>query len=286
MYTDYEGCLPVTLTVSPLTKNSKNSNVAYVTDVVNGRNPEIQLGDVTEPRCSVPFAISSFDESAGGRKNMELSLRCDRHVSFVQSLDDFNIKTAIANKDTWFPKLIGKDDADQQITSMYHRLLTVDTSFKGYPPRLHTKTSADEIKVSILDNNSNTITMGDMDHIVKGTDGIPIVRLVGYWFQPRQWGMSVVTKYFLMNAVDANNDCPFLGVSENVMVTDKSPSPKSDVMVVDEIIPEDNMLVDASLPASATVNLEKPSVLMAPVAVTKSVQKEDNKRQKKQHSLV
>jgi len=209
IYYDFEDKINEMLKVTPLGKNTKNGNVAYVHDS-SGRNPEIQICDNTETRCATPFGISSFDEAQPGRKNMEISLRSDRQVNFLRSIDEWNVKIAIANKDTWFPKLAQLENGEQQIKDQYHRLLIFDTSGKNYPPRLHTKTSSEELTVEIHDEENNTLMEGKFEDIVKGSEGIPIVRLVGYWFQPRQWGMSIVTRNFLLKKSEGKNNFPYV----------------------------------------------------------------------------
>ena len=164
---------------------------------------------------------------------MELTLRSERLVNFVKSIDEFNIGVAIANKTTWFPKLATDgENGERQIRDMYHRLLTLDTSGKGYPPRCHTKTSPEELSVTILDEQTNSMTVGSFADVQKRSEGIPIVRLVGYWFQPRQWGMSIVTKHFLMNRTDGASAFPFVWAGPAPVMESKhesSPSAPSPV---------------------------------------------------------
>ena len=281
LYSHYEGKLAETLTVTPLSKNSKNSSVAYVHDSSTNRNPEIQLCDNTEVKCMIPFGISSFDEAAGGRKNMEITLRSERLVNFIQSIDEFNIATALKNKKTWFPKIADAANGDQQIRDMYHRLLTLDTSGKGYPPRCHTKTSPEELTVTVLDELQNTMTQGHFDDVQKRSEGMPIVHLVGYWFQPRQWGLSMVTKHFLMNKMDNVNPFPFVWSGAGpppVMTVDAG---KTTRMTTPSFDAGESMMAElpSSEPTGAT-GATGVSVLMASVKSARGLSEPDAKRLK------
>jgi hypothetical protein len=211
IYYDFEDKLDKTLKVTELKINAKKAKVVYVNDCSTGKNPEIQICDNVETRCALPFGISSFDETQAGRKNMDFSLRSDRQVNFIRSLDEWCVKVAIENKKTWFPKL---ENNEQQIKDQYHRLLIFDTTGKNYPPRLHTKTSSDELSVEVHNEVDNTTMEGKFEDIVKGSEGIPIIRIVGFWFQPSSWGLSVVTTNFLLKQPDDKKNFRFVWTGE------------------------------------------------------------------------
>ena len=211
IYYDFEDKLDKILKVTDLKINAKKAKVVYVNDCSTGKNPEIQICDNVETRCALPFGISSFDETQAGRKNMDFSLRSDRQVNFIRSLDEWCVKVASENKKTWCPKL---ENNEQQIKDQYHRLLIFDTTGKNYPPRLHTKTSSDELSVEVHNEVDNTTMEGKFEDIVKGSEGIPIIRIVGFWFQPSSWGISVVTTNFLLKQADDKKNFRFVWTGE------------------------------------------------------------------------
>jgi hypothetical protein len=55
------------------------------------------------------------------------------------------------------------------------------------------------MEVHVLNDAANEYSKGKFEDIQKGTEGTPIVRVVGFWFQPKQWGMSVISKQILVS---------------------------------------------------------------------------------------
>lgn len=188
-------------------KNEKGIINIYIQDKRTGRNPVVQLCSSAEPPCSVPFGVSKYDKNAPGRYNMSIGMNSDALEKFVDEVDKFVIASGTANEKTWFPK----SGLSKRI---YHSLIKKNDgdSDKNYSPILHAKTSEEELSVYLLDakNEPPTMQKGTWDSVLKRTSGIPIVRVVGVWAQPRMWGLTVVVTHFLMNKPPLLTESPFI----------------------------------------------------------------------------
>ena len=119
-----------TLHYKPVVKNKKGSNVVYLSrSATDDTNCKVQLNMQSDPRLTCPFGLNSYDDQAGGRMTLDISLEDPALLAWAESLDRHNVETAVLNKGTWFKPGV----TDEEIRKMYYPVLALQCSFGAYP---------------------------------------------------------------------------------------------------------------------------------------------------------
>ena len=162
----------------------------------------MQLG-VPPNWLTAPFGISVWGEadSKQTRRTLDYRIRDPVLAKYFADFDENNIKTAIANKQTWFTTNL----SDEMIRATYSPTLRVDNSKSGFDPILHTKVNTGEdrtVQVGLYKRTPEgalVYTQGTVGDIQKQSQVIPIIEPTSIWFLSKSWGMSVTTTSVLIN---------------------------------------------------------------------------------------
>lgn len=200
---------PQRLVYRDVMRTKKGSNIVYV-QTAEGK-ARLQLCKHTDnEKQLLPFGVTSFDNPDSGRKSLEISLGSNEElIRYFQALDERNIQMAIQNKKTWFSTL-QKIPSDDKIRDMYYPLVSVDTSGKNYPPRLHTKINChsgdSKLRVFKLASDGQSFQKMEIDDIKKQMSSMPIVEIHSIWFQKLQFGMTLLTTDLVIFSTDSRKE--------------------------------------------------------------------------------
>ena len=200
-YTNFSAKLPQ-LFFKPPTTTKKGSPVVYIAESKDmPRDARIQVNQLDAP-CTAPFGVTKFDKDKDpDRQTLDLTLGNVDQVKFWESVDEHVIQTAIKNKALWFKKEKGKDISDNTIRDRYCPLVKLDDSDKKYDPMLHTKINVrgrGVCNVHRLDDRGRVSRRSDIKYIEQFSKGMFNVKIQSVWFQPKQFGMSLITTHAML----------------------------------------------------------------------------------------
>jgi hypothetical protein len=141
------------------------------------------------------------------RKSLNINLESADLLASLKQWDEHNVRVAIAKKAEFF----SGDVSDDLIRARYTSFISPGKD--SYPPQLRTKvdcTGQFALTVLEYDSESNTckqVPWGKLHN--KRARIVPVCEGRSFWFQSKQWGMSLVTTHILLFPQDKPDDWCF-----------------------------------------------------------------------------
>lgn len=173
-------------------KNKKGSQVVYLRKDDVGDDPVgFQLNTDEDAPIKAPFGPTQFEDKPDAwRRSLELSLTDKNLIEWAGKFDKALLGLALKNAGKWWK---GKKTA-KDIEMMYRPVLAIDEEGK-YPPRLHAKvTVKGDYKTKVwVGHEGGQYSDGTVDDIRRGSYfTVVTVEAMGFWFQPKQFGVTLV----------------------------------------------------------------------------------------------
>lgn len=194
------------LEYKPPTNNRSGGKVVNVSTVKgsNDYKNRIRFQMSEDEKTNLQTAVWGLSTPLTGqdasRRTLELTVESSQLRSFLESLDETNINTAIAQSPDWFKKTLEPD----AIRQMYVRLIK-EPSKEGAPPSMRVKVKCTEpyatniYVVSGEDQNGKLMySKGGPEDLVRNAKCLVVVETVGLWFMSRQFGMSLTATEILV----------------------------------------------------------------------------------------
>tara|TARA_B110000046_G_scaffold158320_1_gene170225 strand:+ start:2756 stop:3484 length:729 start_codon:yes stop_codon:yes gene_type:complete len=133
------------------------------------------------------------------RRTLELSIESPDLLTFLEALDQKNLRTATAQSPEWFRKTV--DDA--AIKQMYVSLVK-EPNKPEHKPTVRVKVKTGEYPTNIyivqdVDADGNlSYVKGGAEDLTRNAKCLVIAETVGLWFMSRQFGMSLTATEVLV----------------------------------------------------------------------------------------
>lgn len=204
---------PRTWTFDEPKKNANSGLNVYVKSPLTKRNPQFQF-----PKCRVPFGVQDGKlqgeggaaaapaapaASAGGRKNLELSVDDPAMVAWAQRIDERMISWITENCQSLFKK-----EMKQSTVEALYRQLAAPSTHEGYAPLMRVKVNASGKQVTrvlvVKDEGDAARGLplryreGSLDEVTPQCHVIPIVEAAGLWIISKACGFTLVATDLLV----------------------------------------------------------------------------------------
>jgi hypothetical protein len=187
------------LTVSNITFATKKGK--FVSTQVDGRIPKVMLGTNDIP-LRAPFGISDpFSGEDSDRLTFDLEVQDEALLTFLRSLDEHVVSTAIAKSAEWF----GRELNEAAIRAMHTPLVQAPKK-DTYLPTVRTKFSLKPGKATsvYVFKSPGVATIGSKADITKDCYARPYVSMSSVMFGNRQFGVSLTCESVMVwKAADA-----------------------------------------------------------------------------------
>lgn len=126
------------------------------------------------------------------RRTLELTVESPELLTFLQNLDEQNIKTAVNSSQEWFRK-----EMDFNSIKPMYVPLAKEAQKKDQKATVRVKVKCGDYPTNIyvvedVDDNGNiTYSKGSVDDLTKNVKCLVMAETVGLWFMSRQFGMSL-----------------------------------------------------------------------------------------------
>ncbi len=193
------------LEYKPPTNNRSGGKVVHVSTVKGSADwkDRIRFQMSEDDKTNLQEAVWGLSTPLAGqdasRRTLELTIESPSLSSFLEQLDNKNLKTAVAQAPEWFKRAVDPD----AVANMYVPLLkpaakpelkpTVRVKVKcgDYPTNIYVVQDVDE-------SGKLSYVKGTPDDLARKVKCLVMVETVGLWFMSRQFGMSLTATDILV----------------------------------------------------------------------------------------